>query len=97
MRSNQNTMETFGRRHYGTADYWLTRLERDGFTDLAAKVRSGELSAHAAAIKVGFRKKLSALEQILRLLPKLSDEDRSTVQKELDQLRPTSPFKTSSL
>ena len=95
MRYTQNTIETFGRRHYGTADYWLARLERDGFTDLAAKVRAGELSAHAAAIEVGFRKKLSPLEQILRLLPKLSDEDRRTVQKELDQLRPTSSLITS--
>jgi hypothetical protein len=40
-----------------TAAYILARLDRDGFTELAAKVRAGELSANAAAIKAGFRKK----------------------------------------
>lgn len=37
--------------------YILARLDRDGKTDLAAKVRDGELSANAAAIEAGFRKK----------------------------------------
>jgi hypothetical protein len=36
--------------------YILARLDRDR-SPLAAKVRSGELSANAAAIKAGFRKK----------------------------------------
>lgn len=37
--------------------YTLARLVRDGETDLAAKVRAGEISANAAALKAGFRKK----------------------------------------
>jgi hypothetical protein len=34
----------------------LSRLDRDGRTELAARVRAGELSASAAAIAAGFRK-----------------------------------------
>lgn len=37
--------------------YILARLDRDGLTDLAAKVRAGELSANAAATQAGWRKK----------------------------------------
>jgi hypothetical protein len=57
---------------YGTRDHWLLRLERDGHVDLAAKVRAGELSANAAAIEAGFRKRATPLERILKLLPKLT-------------------------
>jgi len=41
---------------YGTAGHWLARLDRDGFTDLAAQVRAGTKSANAAACEAGFRK-----------------------------------------
>ena len=37
--------------------YILARLDRDGLTDLAARVRAGELSANAAATQAGWRKK----------------------------------------
>jgi hypothetical protein len=43
------------RPKYGTAAYWLARLERDR-PDLARLVRAGEISANMAAIKAGFRK-----------------------------------------
>jgi hypothetical protein len=39
----------------GTAAHWLARLDRDGFAELAAKVRAGELSANAAAVTMGWR------------------------------------------
>jgi hypothetical protein len=42
---------------YGTADHWLARLVRDGRHELAAKVRSGGMSANAAALKAGYRKR----------------------------------------
>jgi hypothetical protein len=42
----------------GSIERTLARLDRDGFTALAAKVRAGELSANAAAIQAGYRKKL---------------------------------------
>lgn len=38
-------------------DYYLARLDRDGKTELAAKVRSGERSANSVAIELGWRKK----------------------------------------
>ena len=40
-----------------TKAHWLARLDRDGLTELAGKVRAGEMSANAAAIAAGFRKK----------------------------------------
>ena len=52
----------------------LKRLKRDR-PDLAERVVAGEMSAHAAAIEAGFRKKATAAEQVARLLPKLSDEE----------------------
>lgn len=64
--------------------YILARLDRDGFIDLAAKVRSNKLSAHAAAVEAGFRKKLSPIEQIFKLLPKLSDADRQMLLQKLN-------------
>lgn len=64
---------------YGTAKHWLLRLERDGHSELAAKVRAGEMSADAAAKKVGYRKQLSpfdALQKLIRKsLPVLSHEE----------------------
>jgi hypothetical protein len=43
-------------KHGNSLDYILARLDRDGFAELAAKVRAGQLSANAAAIRAGFRK-----------------------------------------
>jgi hypothetical protein len=45
-----------------TANYLLARLERDR-SDLAAKVRAKELSAYAAAIEAGFRKRATGDQQ----------------------------------
>lgn len=59
---------------YGTREHWIRRLNRDR-PDLAERVVKGELSANAAAIQAGFRRKLSPLEQILKLLPKLTTEE----------------------
>jgi hypothetical protein len=44
-------------RFVGGAPYILARLDRDGLTELAAQVRAGTISANAAAIKAGFRKR----------------------------------------
>jgi hypothetical protein len=45
-------------RPYGRgAAYTLARLERDGHQRLAAQVRSGRMSANAAAIEAGYRKR----------------------------------------
>ena len=41
----------------GSIERILARLDRDQKSELATKVRNGEMSANAAAIKAGFRKK----------------------------------------
>jgi hypothetical protein len=43
---------TFGPSQRNTKLYILARLDRDGRAGLAARVRAGEVSARAAAIKV---------------------------------------------
>lgn len=64
--------------------YALKRLKRDR-PDLANKVIAGELSANAAAIEAGFRKKLTPFEQIMKLLPKLSKLERHKLQQALKE------------
>jgi hypothetical protein len=59
--------------------YWLDRLDRDGHSELVAKVRAGEISAYAAAIQLGWRKGTTPLEQLLTRDPKLSDENRARI------------------
>ena len=59
----------------GTAAHWLARLDRDGFAELAAKVRAGDLSANAAAIEAGFRKQPTPLEIALKQIKKMTRAD----------------------
>lgn len=76
IKSNNITLDVSER---GTRKaYTLDRLKRK-HKALFDKVVAGELSANAAAIEAGFRKKLSPLEQILKLLPKLSAKERTTI------------------
>lgn len=65
--------------------YTLTRLKTDRF-DLYERVAAGELSANAAAIEAGYRKPSSAVATIIRLLPKLTPEQRADVRAALDRL-----------
>ena len=55
--------------------YTLRRLKRDR-PDLLKRVVSGELSANAAAVEAGFRKRPSALEQMQKLWLRLSPAER---------------------
>ena len=64
------------RLKYGTRAYWLARLDRDGHTELAAKVRAGKLTANAAAEEIGYRKQLTSLEKIQKLWKKLNAKER---------------------
>jgi hypothetical protein len=66
------------RLNYGTAEHWEARLRRDDPT-LAARVQAGDISADAAAKQKGWRKprkRLSNFEQIVRWVPKLTDDER---------------------
>jgi hypothetical protein len=54
--------------------YTEARLRRDR-PDLAARVRSGELSANAAAIEAGFRKQATPIQKMLRWVPDLTEDE----------------------
>lgn len=65
-----------GRKSGGNSKAVLTeRLARD-FPHLHERVVRDEISAYDAAIQAGFRKKPSPFEQVRKLLPKLSAEER---------------------
>lgn len=67
-------------KQHGTSKaYTLNRLRRD-HGELFEKVKAGEMTANAAAIEAGFRKKLTPFQQVMALLPKLTEAER-------DQLR----------
>lgn len=59
------------------SDYALARLERDR-PELAEKVKAGELSANAAAVEAGFRKKPTALSQLRAAWRRATQDERET-------------------
>jgi hypothetical protein len=63
--------------------YILARLDRDR-PDLATRVRTEELSANAAAIEAGFKKKPTPLDVLRSAWRKASDEERDTFREEID-------------
>jgi hypothetical protein len=69
-----NDLGSKARQGTGKA-YTLRRLQRLGRTDLVNRVAAGELSANAAAIEAGIRKKPTPLESALKLIPKLTDDE----------------------
>jgi len=69
------------RSDHGTnPTYALKRLKRDR-PDLAEKVIAGEMSANRAAIEAGFRRVLTPFEHILKLIPKLTEEEKYRLQE----------------
>jgi hypothetical protein len=71
-----NNVNSF-RRKGNSARYTIARLKRD-HQDLAARVIAGELSANAAAIKAGFRKKpLHGIALMKAEWEKLSPRERA--------------------
>jgi hypothetical protein len=66
---------------YGTRDHWLARLD-DKRPDLAAKVRADTMSANAAAIEAGYRKKrasrkLTLVDRMMKLWGQASKIERA--------------------
>jgi hypothetical protein len=55
--------------------YTLDRLQRER-PELFAQVEAGTLSANAAAIQAGWRRKLTPFERVQKLLPELMAEQR---------------------
>jgi len=75
-RGHKTVRNTRRLRGDGSVERTLARLDRDGHDELAAKVRSGEMSANAAAELLGWRKKLTSLELIQKLWAKLDKDER---------------------
>jgi hypothetical protein len=69
--AHDNVMSTQG----NSKSYTVSRLKRER-PDLFKRVVDKELSANAAAIEAGWRKKLSDLEQALRFYERLSPQER---------------------
>ena len=78
--ASENTCNTSIKPIYGRP-YLLQRLKQQE-PELFKRVTRGELSAHAAAIEAGWRKKLSALDQIRRLWAKLNSKERTALLRE---------------
>jgi hypothetical protein len=72
-----------GKRSRLDVPHTLRRLHRER-PDLLDRVTKGELSANAAAIEAGFRRKLTPFEQVMKLLPKLTEEERRQLRQLLD-------------
>ena len=56
--------------------YTVSRLQREA-PDLFAKVAAGEISANAAAIKAGFRKRKSPLDHLLHWWARCGEQERA--------------------
>ena len=69
-------------RRGNSPTYLLKRLKRDR-PDLADKVVRGELSAHAAAVEAGFRKKPTPLAQLRQAWAKASPDQREAFLSEV--------------
>jgi len=83
-RPEENTSNRSNKPQHGTTRaYTLDRLSRES-PGLYDAVCRGELSANRAAIEAGFRKPQKPFEQIKRLLPKLTDEERQKLKEMLN-------------
>ena len=71
-------------RQGNSRTYTLKRL-KDEFPELFERVKAKELSANAAAIEAGFRKKATPFETILKLLPKLRDAEICDLQDVIER------------
>ena len=56
--------------------YTVSRLQRES-PELFAKVAAGQISANAAAIKAGFRKRKSPLDQLLHWWARCGEQERA--------------------
>lgn len=74
---DNNVMLPPAEQQGNSREYTLRRLKRDA-PELAEMVISGELSANAAAIEAGFRKRATPLDTLRRAWDKASADERAT-------------------
>ena len=68
----------------GTSSAYLAGVLKRDFPEIAERLANGEFrSVRAAAIAAGIITPLTPLEQILKLLPKLSEDDRAELRRQL--------------
>jgi len=65
-----------GKPKGNSRSYAVSRLQREA-PDLFAKVAAGEISANAAAIKAGFRKRKSPLDHLLHWWARCGEQERA--------------------
>lgn len=83
----QGGIATLKPNQKNTKAHILARLDRDGHAELAAKVRSGEMSANAAAIEADYRKpRLAPIERVLKDLDRLTPAQLRHVRARLDEM-----------
>lgn len=70
-------------KHGNSADYITCRLERDGHTELAEKVRTKTMSARAAAIEAGIVKPATPLDRLRKAWKAANPEERETFLEEI--------------
>ena len=63
-------------------EYTIARLDRDA-PELAARVRAGDISANAAAIEAGFRKKLTGIDRLRSAWKAATPSERRAFLKEV--------------
>jgi hypothetical protein len=80
-RENQGDNITLKSERGTSRAYILARLDRDGFRELAIKVRAGEMSASKAAVQAGFSKKLTRVEQAQRLVKAMTNPELRAFKK----------------
>lgn len=77
-----------------TASYILRRLARDGQNEpdkaeLFKQVTKGEISAHKAALVAGYRTKKTPLEQVKKIIDKLTLKDLKVIERWIQDRRST--------
>jgi hypothetical protein len=75
--------------NHGTSrEYTIARLEKKNRTDLAAKVRAKTMSANAAAIEAGFRKKpkskkRSRVDKVMAAIERMTNAEQRAIWRKL--------------
>jgi hypothetical protein len=86
-RDNNNDTRVSTGGESDTAAYAIAKLRKDR-PDIHARVLAGELSPNAGMVEAGFRKKrasrkLTAFQRIVKLLPKLTNDERKKLHRML--------------
>ncbi len=83
-RKNGEAQKTKRATKGGRSDYFIARLKRDAQTNpnagaLLDKVLAGQITVNAASVAMGYRKKSTLIDRVIKELPHLSAEDKATL------------------